>query len=378
MPIVGFIILTGCANSINTAIKNNDIREIVAFIDNRSDVNEQDSDGATPLLMCAYYNKYEICKLLLENRADPTYATYDNNITPLHWAAANENVELIKLLLKYDADIDAKTKQHETALIYGVKSNKLDSVKILLSQGSNPNIRNVAGDTSLHIAARNLNGDIIKMLIDNNADVSIMNNSQQNAFAIATRLDLKILLANAEELQKEQKLAKDNIELAVAVNNLLNEMIKNEDGVGISNYFRQNPSHIYFVQNKQLRLLWSGSETLRIGDIKKMLLTGVSEKIIIQLVKRSNVPYVEFSLEEISTLKGMGISDDIIAAMMEVTNEILKDEKRLQEFKTILEKQKTEIKSKNYYKYEYNINSSSDFEGYFLNKLTDKLIDKMF
>lgn len=363
----------------NMAVENNDIAKVKNFIASNSDINKQDSEGITPLLSCAYYNNYDICELLLKNKANPNLATFQNKLTPLHWASSNENIKLINLLLSYGASINAVTAQYETSLMYSVKNNKLNSVKYLLLKGANPNITNIAGETSLHMAARRLNGDIIKVLIDGGADASAINNQQETAFDVATRFDLKILLANAEEEQREEREIQKNIELAESINKILNEMIKKGDAVGISSYFKQNPAHVVYVKNSQLRLLWSGSEKLRIGDIKKMLISGVGETIIIQMIKRSNVPYVEFSLDEIATLKEMGISDNIIASMLEVTNEILKDEKRKQEFANLLEKQKQAQPVKNYYKYEYHTDKQNlNIEDYMLNKLTDRLIDKMF
>lgn len=61
--------------------------------------------------------------------------------TPLHRAAANNNIELVKLLVeKYEANVDLQTSTGETALVGAIKRNRLEIAQYLLKKGADPTI----------------------------------------------------------------------------------------------------------------------------------------------------------------------------------------------------------------------------------------------
>lgn len=73
--------------------------------------------------------------------------------TPLHRAASNGNLPLVKLLIeKYEADIDFQTSVGETALIGSTKRNRLDIVEYLLSKGCNTQVYSKCGLNALDLA----------------------------------------------------------------------------------------------------------------------------------------------------------------------------------------------------------------------------------
>jgi ankyrin repeat protein len=55
----------------------------------------------------------------------------------LHWAAKRDNSDIIKLLLSYHADVNAKDMNGRTPLFLSAKMNQLNSVKTLLANMSN-------------------------------------------------------------------------------------------------------------------------------------------------------------------------------------------------------------------------------------------------
>ena len=79
-----------------------------------------------------------------------------------------------------------------------------------------------------------------------------------------------------------------------------------------------------------LRLAMTGPQGMKVGDIRKLVKSGKDEVIIISLIKRVKTPYKEFTLEEIEYLRELGLSSNIISAMMDRTTKLL-DDKRLKE-----------------------------------------------
>ncbi|AGD92374.1 putative ankyrin repeat protein [Megavirus lba] len=141
--------------------KCNNINIIKLLIKCGSDVNAQNNNGTTPLMMASYYtNHYDknIVQLLLENKADPNIQRNDS-LTALIFVSYTNNLNLIKLLLQNGADPNLQTNIGDTALMIVSKSNGNDNIleimELLLQFGANPNIKNNFGDTALLLACHN-------------------------------------------------------------------------------------------------------------------------------------------------------------------------------------------------------------------------------
>ena len=82
--------------------------------------------------------------------------------TPLHQAAAKGDVEIILILIKYGADVNARTISGETPLMKAIAFYQVEATKILLRFGADPNMINqVNGKNCLYQAYESRNNDII-------------------------------------------------------------------------------------------------------------------------------------------------------------------------------------------------------------------------
>jgi ankyrin repeat protein len=82
---------------LNVAISKGDIESVKKFIEYGVDVNEE-SNGMTPLMVAARYNKVDIIKILIANGARVNVKN-ENGFTALKYAElsnANESVLLLK------------------------------------------------------------------------------------------------------------------------------------------------------------------------------------------------------------------------------------------------------------------------------------------
>ena len=71
-----------------------------------SDPNELDNDFWTPLHYCAFYNRLEVCQVLLLHPDMDVNITNRTGATPLHFAALNGHVYVAELILSHQfADI---------------------------------------------------------------------------------------------------------------------------------------------------------------------------------------------------------------------------------------------------------------------------------
>ncbi len=87
-------------------------------------------------------------------------------------AAANGDSLQICWLLKYGAEIETKTSENVTPLIFAVANNREEAARILINNGANPNVKTYILETPLTLAVKNDNLDIAEMLIRDSAIVN--------------------------------------------------------------------------------------------------------------------------------------------------------------------------------------------------------------
>ena len=78
----------------------------------------------------------------------------DRDVTPLHVAVANQNLELAKFLLDHGADVNARDAEARTPLHFAVDRRDFDLMRLLLDAKADPDARSAAGESPLAIANR--------------------------------------------------------------------------------------------------------------------------------------------------------------------------------------------------------------------------------
>ncbi len=78
----------------------------------------------------------------------------DKDVTPLHLAVANQNLELAKFLLDHGADVNARDADGRTALHFAVNRRDLDLIRLLLDAKADPDAKDSAGETPLALAIK--------------------------------------------------------------------------------------------------------------------------------------------------------------------------------------------------------------------------------
>ena len=117
----------------------------------------------------------ETVQALLQSGADPTYST------PLIKAAIAGNEDIVRLLCKHGADVNAQSTgfRWRTALIAACSdTGRFSMVKLLLQKGADPNKQGLDttanNDSALSLASRSdANVGIVRLLLENGANVNI-------------------------------------------------------------------------------------------------------------------------------------------------------------------------------------------------------------
>jgi ankyrin repeat protein len=123
-------------------------------------LNAINAVGESPLMLSALKGHLALSEKLVKKGADVNKTGW----TPLHYAASNGQVEVIKLLLENHAYIDAESPNGSTPLMMASMYGNPQSVKLLLDEGADPLLKNQVGLTALQFAERGNRPDSAVML----------------------------------------------------------------------------------------------------------------------------------------------------------------------------------------------------------------------
>ena len=91
--------------------------------------------------------------------------------TPLHWAARTGALDMVKLLVGFTAEIDARNDREETPLHLGSYSGHMPVVDFLCGQGADVNAKTRCGETALYLAAGRGVASVVQLLLERGAEV---------------------------------------------------------------------------------------------------------------------------------------------------------------------------------------------------------------
>jgi len=135
-----FLLLTaiwafGQSAEIHKAAYTGDINKVRELLKKGVNPDERDTFGGTALHAAMFQKNMEIVKVLLENQFDVNAVGPQNGYTPLHDAVWAENLEAIKLLLDKGAKTDIKGKDGLTPYGKAKKEGKSEMMKLFESRG---------------------------------------------------------------------------------------------------------------------------------------------------------------------------------------------------------------------------------------------------
>ena len=95
--------------------------------------------------------------------------------TPLHAAAAKNDVVAIRSLLAEKAEIDARDRSGATALLVATRGNKVSAAEALIDAGANVNAKDSINDSPYLYAGAHGYLEILKMTLTHGADLRSTN-----------------------------------------------------------------------------------------------------------------------------------------------------------------------------------------------------------
>jgi ankyrin repeat protein len=141
-----------------------------ALVKQHADINAAQPDGMTPLHWAAYHDDLEIAQLLVRAGAHVKIANR-YGVTPLSLACTNADAAMVEMLLTAGADANAILPGGETPLMTAARTGNLGAVKALINHRVSVDAKDERrGQTALMWAAAEGHASIVQALIDADAD----------------------------------------------------------------------------------------------------------------------------------------------------------------------------------------------------------------
>ncbi len=106
----------------------------------RIDLEAQSANGSTALMMAAFKHNKAAVKAMIAKGAQVNRKGW----TPLHFAAAAGDLDIMNILLEHHAYIDAGSPSGLTPLMLAAREGMEDAVKLLLAQGADATLKDNA------------------------------------------------------------------------------------------------------------------------------------------------------------------------------------------------------------------------------------------
>lgn len=165
-------------NSLHLAAKYGNVYAVELLLKKGMDTGVRDreakmflesSEGVTPISFAAGNGHERVVRILLANGVSSD--NDDESVTPLWRAARGDHSKVVRVLLEAGADVNAKDRYGQSALLWGASSGSVDVVQVLLDNGASIDSQDNFQHTPLYDASYYGHEKVVKMLLVKGANV---------------------------------------------------------------------------------------------------------------------------------------------------------------------------------------------------------------
>ncbi len=130
----------------------------------------------SPLHYAAYYGFHRVAELLITSYSQDVNVSSDDSFTPLHVASIEGRFTVVQVLLKHQADVNARTKYNWAPLHFTslYTHHQLEVARLLIEHGAHVNLKGDSGETPLSLLSmKDENLEVAEMLLEHGADPNI-------------------------------------------------------------------------------------------------------------------------------------------------------------------------------------------------------------
>jgi ankyrin repeat protein len=207
------------AADVHEAAKTGDLQKVQELIKADPDaVNLKDNSGRTPLHWAARNDHLSVVRFLVENGADVN-AEDNRGIIPLYYSVwLGENYEIAECLVNSGADVNFK-RDNDTSLLYLVSRDGREKIaELLIKNGADLNHQDAVGKTPLYISVEHKYRNIVELLMKNGAKISIKDSFGRTPLhqsAIEGYIQIAtLLLATGADVNEQDNVGKTPLDYA--------------------------------------------------------------------------------------------------------------------------------------------------------------------
>lgn len=163
---------------IQYAILYNKIDITKLLIEKGAKLDVTDIDGRSLLFIPIKYNYDNILETILENDKNSigiSLLEYSDNkgLFPIHYTILFKNLNAIKIILKYNRDIDTPDNDGNTSLHLSIQMKNLDIFNQIIKHNPDVNYQTNQGESPLHVACNFVQIEMITILLKYDINVNI-------------------------------------------------------------------------------------------------------------------------------------------------------------------------------------------------------------
>ena len=156
------------------AVFKNDTTAVKVLLNHKAEVNFLSKNGMPSIMVGCIANAYESVNILLENKANVNWKSKNSrNQQPIRFASQGGSLPLVKLLLKYGADMESTPDDKGTPLITSLHAKKFEIAEFFFKNGANVNIVGRDGECVIHEAIKTENPEMVKLALKYNAPLDL-------------------------------------------------------------------------------------------------------------------------------------------------------------------------------------------------------------
>ncbi|KAL8876142.1 MAG: hypothetical protein Q9198_005608, partial [Flavoplaca austrocitrina] len=187
--------------SILLAAQSGFAKLVQLLIDRGADLHRATTDNWTPIHLS--YHHPETSRVLMENGADANRTA--NDFTPLYLAASENQVEVVKVLLSYNPDLEVRYETGYTVLGIAAVRGYTEVVRLLLEAGANVNQQFNCNNFALQYPVIDNTEDLLRTLMEYHPDLSLVDDDGDSALhcigSLTTLAIAKLLVNGGSDLE---------------------------------------------------------------------------------------------------------------------------------------------------------------------------------
>ena len=172
-------------------------------------INHPSKEGLTPLLLAVTRGNLDAIRLLVQFNAN-IYATTPLGLDVIHLCAQGNNTEIFVFFYELRCSIQNTDNKGGTPLHWAAYMGSFNMLSLLLALGAKKSVKDQEGRTPLHLAVMAANEKNVRKLIVYGANTEIQDKKNRKPLKIAMEADSKSIINMLRELTFIEKLTCKN------------------------------------------------------------------------------------------------------------------------------------------------------------------------